>query len=447
VIVLADLLLLAAGNGLIVLVAGPARGAFGVVGRIGVGFLAGVALLGITTTLLAVAGLPTSPLPFTAPLLVVVAAAALVPLRNLFVRLRHVSGPLTLLAEVAAAVPAVALVARALRTARAIPVISNDEYAIWGLRGRLLSLAGRFDPRIGLNELSSYPHADYPLTLPALIAWSDRWSGGPNDAAAHAQVVLMFGAMLLVGAWVGSRYGGILGGVAAVALLGGLRAVLPRYAILLFADVPVAAFAVATVAVTAVWLDERDGRLLGVAGVLAAGAALTKNEGALAAVAVLAAAAMANAGRRRAWRPLLAATATVVLAAAPWAVYTRAHGLRSDVANGDTLSPHALRTNAHLVGRVFTAFREFWPGIAGLALLLPLAAALAALANRRWRLVTLFALTLAFDLAGLVVIYLSGFNHLHSSAYRTLIAPAAILAVAVPVLVGAAARRRPEGDA
>jgi hypothetical protein len=79
-------------------------------------------------------------------------------------------------------------------------------------------------------------------------------------------------------------------------------------------------------------------------------------------------------------------------------------------------------------------------------LLLPVAAAGLALAGRQWRVVVLFAGTLAVSLAGLVVIYLSGFGHLHSSAERTLVAPAAILALSVPVLAGAA-RRPPEGDA
>jgi hypothetical protein len=437
VILLADLLLLLAGNGLLVLLAGPARGAFGVVGRVGVSFLAGVALLAFATTLLAVVGLPTTPL-LTAPVLLLATLGAL--RRGPTTRLRRPAR----LGEAVAAVPALLLAARVATVARALPVVSNDEYAIWALRGRLLSLAGRFDPRIGLNALSGYQHTDYPLAVPALVAWSDRWAGG--DANAHTQVALMFGAMLLVGAWAGARYGGPLGGLAAVLLLGGVAGVVPRFAFLLFADVPVAAYAVGTAAVVAVWLDERDGGLLHVAGVLAAGAALTKNEGALAAVAVLTAAAAANAGRGRSWRPLLVAAATMALALLPWTVYTRAHGVTSDVANGATLSPGALRANAHLLGPVLRGIGGYWPGLAGAALLLPVAAAGLALAGRQWRVVVLFAGTLAVSLAGLVVIYLSGFGHLHSSAERTLVAPAAILALSVPVLAGAA-RRPPEGDA
>jgi hypothetical protein len=439
VTVVADLLLLAAGHGLLVAVAGRSRGHLGVAGRIGLSFLCGVALLGAVTTLLAVAGLPTTR-PAVTPFLVVAALGALLPLRTRFQRVPY--PPLrALAAEAAAALAAVAVGARAVVAGARLPVVANDEYAIWAMRGRLLSLAGRFDQRIGFGTAAGYQHADYPLTVPGLIAWADGWSGG-SDGAAHAQVALVFAAMLLVGGWVGARYAGVAGGVAAVLLLGGLGRVLPRYGVLLFADVPVAAFAVALVSVAAVWLDERDGRLLGVAAVLAAGAALTKNEGALAVVAVLAAAALANAGRAREWRPLLVAAGVAVAALLPWLAFTRLHGVASDVANGDTLAPSALLTNTRLVGPTLTGFRTLWPGLAGLPLLLAAVAALLALAARQWRLTVLFAGALALELAGLLVIYLGGHNHLYSSAHRTLLAPAAILAVAVPVLAGAATRRR-----
>jgi hypothetical protein len=395
----------------------------------------------MTTTLLAVAGLPTTP-PATAPLLVVAAGAGAVPVfrEGWFSRLRQARPG----GELVAVIPALWLGAKAIAGAARIPVVSGDEYSIWALRGRLLSLAGHFDQRIGLNAAAGYQHTDYPLGVPAMVAWSDGWLGRTSDAAAHAQVALVFVAMLLAGAWVAHHYAGPLGGIAAVVLLGGIADALPRYAVLLFGDVPVAAYTVAMVAVAAVWLDHRDGRLLGVVGVLAAGAVLVKNEGSLAAVAVLAAVTVANAGRGREWRPVAFAWAATVCAALPWAAYTRAHGVQSDVVNAQTLAPHALRANLHLLGPVLTGLRRLWPGVRGVVAVLPFVAAATALATPgRRRLVALFAASLSLSLAGLVLVYVGGFGHLHSSAYRTLLAPAALVAVAIPVLAGAAIRTPP----
>jgi hypothetical protein len=452
-ILVADGLILAAGNGLVTVVAGPSRRVFGVAGRLGVSFLAGVSLLATVTTVLAVLGLPTTP-PATAPLLVVAALAgalplfvpgALSPLRQ---RFQAPYRPLLQLGgELLAAVPALWIGLKAVAGGAKIPVVVSDEYAIWALRGRMLSLAGHFDARIGFNGMAGYNHPDYPLGVPALVAWSDGWMGKVSDPAAHAQVALMFLAMLLIAAWAGNRFAGPLGGIAAVLMLGGLTRVLPRYAVLLFGDIPVAAYALAMVAVAAVWLDERNGRILGVVGVLAAGAVLVKNEGSLAAVAALGAVTLANVGRGREWKPVAYAWAAAIGALLPWMVFTRAHGAKSDVVNGDTLAPHAIRAHLHLFRPILTGFKKLWPGVRGVAAVLPFVAAAAALTTRQRRLVTLFGGTLGLSFAGLVFVYLGGYAHLYSSAHRTLLAPASVAALSIPVLAGAAMRKEPEPPA
>lgn len=446
-LLVADALILAAGNGLVTAVAGPSRKVFNVAGRLGVSFLCGVSLLAFVTTVFAVAGLPTTP-PATAPFLVVAAAlgaiplfrpGALAPLRKRFAR--PYRNALVLGGEILAAIPALWVGLKAVAGGAKIPVTVSDEYAIWALRGRMLSLAGKFDARIGFNGKAGYNHPDYPLGVPALVAWTDGWLGKVSDPAAHAQVALTFLAMLLIGAWAGNRYAGPLGGIASVVMLGGLTRVLPRYAVLVFGDIPTAAYAAAMVAVAAVWVDEDDGRLLGVVGLLAAGSVLVKNEGSLGAVAVLAAVTLANIGRGRQWRPVLVAWAIAIGALLPWMVFSRAHGAQSDVVNARTLAPSALRHNLRLFGPIITGFKKLWPGVRGLTLLLPFAGAALALAAKQRRLVVLFAASIGLSLAGLVFVYFGGYAHLYSSAHRTLLAPAAMVAVAIPVLAGAGRRR------
>jgi hypothetical protein len=131
------------------------------------------------------------------------------------------------------------------------------------------------------------------------------------------------------------------------------------------------------------------------------------------------------------------------MALAPWIVFTRSHGVTSDVANGSTLSPSGIADNLGQLGDVARGMRELWPGISGFALVLPAAAAIAALLSGRWRLVVLVVGATALSIAGLALIYLGEPNHVHSSADRTLMAPAAMLAIAIPILAGAAMRARP----
>ena len=98
--------------------------------------LAGVALLAVVTTVIGVLGGPTRPLPVALPL-VVVAFAGIVPgLGRPGPRRRPVSRA----GDVVTALLAAGIGARLAVAAARVPVISWDEFKMWALRGRVMSV-------------------------------------------------------------------------------------------------------------------------------------------------------------------------------------------------------------------------------------------------------------------------------------------------------------------
>jgi hypothetical protein len=427
----ADLVLLAAGWGLLRLIWRGRRWPFGVVGAIGLALLAGTAALALATTLLAIAGLP---LWLTVPALLGLALAGVpggCP--------RLAIGPSAAIAGLVA----LAIGARLVSAAASSRVLMNDEYAIWALRGRALSLADGLDPDLFANAAAQYQHLDYPLLVPSLVAWSDRWAGSPADGAAHVQVALLCAALLGVVGWAVTRLAGRLAAVCAVVL-----AVVPvgaaAYSARLYADLPGAAFALATALLVLVWIHEEDPLFLWTAAVTAAGGLLTKNESGLFALGALLAAAIVGRGAR----PVLAAGAAALSALIPWFAWTRANGLENDVANAGTLEPGRILDNLERLGAIAAGFAEHWPAPWwGLVLLLP-AAALAVSAGHR-RIVAAVALTLLTALVGLAASYVvtptEVRRHLDVSAARVLLFPATLTLVSIPLLAGLGGRESRPG--
>ena len=416
------LLVLAGGHGLLRLVTGRRRWAFGLVGGTALSWLAGTATVGLLTTLLAVLGLP-----LTVP--VAVALAALTVAGGL----RSTRPRLTL------PTPAGATVAVAgawlLAAASRGRVVLNDEYAIWGLRGRALGLAGRLDERVFANAAAFYQHLDYPLLVPATIAWSDAMAGRVSDGAAKAYVAAFAVAPLGVVAWAAETLAGRAAATVAVLLALTVQG-FGVQAVRLLADLPAAAFGLATVALLLVWLRDGDAALLRVAAVMAAGAWGTKNEGALFVVAAaLPAAAAARIARRRLVAPL-AVAGVAFLANVPWTLWTRAHDIRNDVVSG-------ARADAGRLGRVARGIAEAWPAPALVTLLLVAGTAIAVRRGHAARAVAVGG-ALALTVAGLAATYVvTPYDldwHLSTSANRVLLYPALLTAFAVPVLAAGTMR-------
>jgi hypothetical protein len=511
-VLLGELIVLLAGHAVLRLGSGRwPVGAYGPLAAAGLSWLAGVAVLGTVTTLVGVLGGRTTPLPVVAPVLGLLAVAGLLPPRRWWVARRRTqpaaAGPPSArpaeppagsadsapagsadpapagsapagsagsapagwfgwpagrgwwVGELACAAFAVGIGARTLAAAASVPVRSNDEYAMWMLRGRALSQLGHLDPRVFQGLAAGYQHLEYPLVFPSLVAWNDSWAGRPTDAAAHLGVAALLVALLAVVGGLVGRLAGPLAALASVVLVAAVPTMLAPQALRLMADVPVFTFALSLAIVLLCWLRSPDRVLLVAAAALGAGAVGTKVEGLVfTAVAFFAALLLARSGRR--W--LVVAGGAALLADLPWLAYTRVHGLRSWVANGDTLSVDHVRQVLPLTGRVVRGMADRWPGsdsTLGVLLLVAVvpAAVLAIRAGRSGRLVGYLGIVVLLDALALLGQYVvSAYGppsdplsvrildgQLAVTVFRVALVPAALLMIAVPILAGLALQAAP----
>jgi hypothetical protein len=339
-----------------------------------------------------------------------------------------------------------------------IPVASNDEYALWMLKARVLSQLGRLDPRVFTDTGAGYQHQTYPLFLPSLFSWLDGWAGRPTDAAAHLAVAVTVGALLAVAGAVLTRLAGPAAAAVSLLLVVSIPTLLSRQSLALMADVPVFAFAFCLALVLMLVLSRPAGPPAGpwlvAAAVLGAGAIGTKAEGLAFAGTAFAAALLLGTGRRRG---VLAAGVAAGLANAPWQLFARQHHLRNWVLNDDTLSSEHLRAVLPWTGYVLRGMAERWPGGSGLGAVLVVAilpAAVLAVRAGQWRLVVFAAAVVLLDSAVLLAQYVVTTygpasdplsrplldSQLDVTVFRVTLLPAALLAVAVPVFAGIALR-------
>ena len=466
----AGLLVLLAGHGVLRLATGRRPlAAYGPTAGVGLCWFAGAALLGAVTTLVGVLGGPTRPLPVLAPALGLVALAGLMPFPARFGRPlpEHArpapDGPSrgqVRLGDAVAAILAGAVTVLIAVQSAGIPTRSNDEYAIWMLRARMLSQLGRLDPALFADTTTGYQHQEYPLFLPALFAWFDGWVGRPTDAAAHVAIAALVGATVAVAGAVLTRLAGPAAALVGLLLVLSLPTLLSVQSLQLMADLPVLGYALCLALVLALWLTRPDAgeAWLAAAAVLAAGAIGTKAEGQLFAGSALLVTLVLARGRRRGVLVVVAAAGLVAFL--PWQAYTHVHHLRSWVANGTTLSAAHLREVLPWAGTVGRSMVQQWPGGAGWGLVLLVAlvpAAVLAIRAGHGRLVVFVVAVVALDLAVLYAQYVATAlgppsdpvaarlltGQLRVTVYRVVLVPAALLALAVPVFAGLGLRGRP----
>jgi hypothetical protein len=245
------------------------------------------------------------------------------------------------------------LIAGYTRFAMLGPPTDPDFVLIWGVKGKLFSIARAIDWRYLEWPLNNFTaHTDYPILLPLVYAGTALLTGGWNDV------------------WLGLF--SVLYGLAALLIVrGALRDELPRcwrviatFALmpLIFtpylgiAEGPLVAFALAGL------LFIRRGELTRGA-VYLGFAAFTKNEGLTLIVAAIVA--MVIAGRaKEAWRLWPAVTI-----AAPWLILQRMHGLSNDLVGEGAIArvidrlahpaPFFAAIQRHPAGSAF-----FWLGVA-----------------------------------------------------------------------------------
>ncbi len=209
------------------------------------------------------------------------------------------------------------------RSARLQSLQAYDAWAFWVPKGKAIYHFGGLDKEV----FTTFPGPTYPPLVPILDAAAFHAMGGVDVVTFHLQYwFLVVGA---VAAIAGSLYRHVPAWLLWPPLV--LVLAVPRVASGLLtpqADVLVDALFVVGALLLTLWLRDRRGWRLAAAGVLFAGAGLTKREGLLFAAAALAVALVATLPRRRAAWPRLLAVALIVGAAAlPWRLWYRSHGI------------------------------------------------------------------------------------------------------------------------
>ena len=176
---------------------------------------------------------------------------------------------------------------------------------------------------------------DYPLFLPLLEAWIYRWIGAPDDRLVGIVAVFFYLTLIAlcystVRRWDGSQ----LLAAAASAVMATMTNVVLTAAVV-FADVPLAVFAVVAATCLTRWLDDGPPATL-IAGAVAAGLLpWIKHEGWLLLGALCLTMLLVSRGERlagstrRAWRGAGASILAALLLAAPWLLFVSRHGLAS----------------------------------------------------------------------------------------------------------------------
>jgi hypothetical protein len=308
-----------------------------------------------------------------------------------------------------------------------MPLTEWDAWSIWARKAQMLTLNDSLVSGFWTSSNYAWIHLDYPLQLPVWEAIHFRAGGAFQTQALLRHVWLLLGAFVWAAAY-------LLRGQVRPLVWGPLLllvAVTPgvwEQLLTGYADVPMAIFAGLGAISLALWLDQQDGRQLALAAVMLAAAANTKNEGLMAAIALLAVAGAIAWRRELGIRQFLFATGVVVIAILPWRIWTAAHDIKGDLPVSKTITDP---------GYLFDRADRIWPAVKGLATeladqgrwlyLLPLAALMvaAALISGIGRRIAAFYLA-AFFLAwvGLIWSYWISPNpldwHLGTSAGRVI---------------------------
>ena len=432
-LLLANACFLAAGAGVAGLT-GWWHGPRGLVGSLGVCYLAGLASYGIVAQILYVLGASLSRWQVVVVCLVL-AAGSLRAIRSDFERRPSLGLSRWVLA---ALVAMVALLAVDLWFQ---PLWAYDSWTFWTPKAHALYALNGLDPSwFGAHDLLN---RDYPLLLPAVESATFRFTGFETRLL-DIQSLMVLVAFLAAAAEVSRRLNARRTVVAAVLLSIVFAPTLADQLASAEADIPVAAFFACAGLCAAVWIEERRRGALLLAGVLAGGAAATKIEGTVFVIALFGALILAE--WRRAAFPVAVGVGALVAGIVPWKIWLAIHHVPEQVTLHRLASPSLL--TAH-VGRVphaaaYIAWKILDPR--AWIVLVPLCLVVAFLARRRAGKTAWLALAgTALALAGLLIAYwttpLPFHYHLATSARRVIIGPIFFLAALTPLI----ARRTSSG--
>jgi hypothetical protein len=421
---------------------GLVRDTRGAVRYSGLALVLGWTATGVTATLALVAGLELS-VPTVLVVWAALAAGSIVSARVVPGRTESVAAERSVLGQIAALAGAVLLVAVLVayfQRARASGSLHSDVWGFWLPKAKTIFETGGLD--LGAGGYASFTHPEYPPLSPTSDAIAFRFMGREDVLLLPAQHWILFVAFL-------AALGGLLAGrvrpaflwpsLASISLLPGLERLVGSS----LADEPLAElFALAGVC-AALWLLEGDWRQAAVCGSLLAALPLTKNEGLMLGVVLVAALAVVTA--LRPWRTLVPLTAAVVLAAVPWRAWLRVHDVRddSDFRLGDVFDPGLLWDRIDRLGIAVDELPQYVLDPGRWLLAVPFALLLAALLIRRRPRLTGFCvgtLVVAY-LAYLTIFWISQPDvrfYLDASAERVSASLALFAAALTPLLVAEA---------
>lgn len=346
----------------------------------------------------------------------------------------------------------------AVLSARAVASVEGayDAFSNWGLKAKLLYYAGGplLDTRIFEHAFATNgtPPVErvYPLGLPALEAVAIHALGGPSFKVLDLLFVAFLAGLTCV-AWTLLRPV-----VPAWTLTAGLSLLLWMPAardqtLSQNADVPLACLWVAAVLLLGHWLATADPRTLALAALFSAAALAVKREGAIYSIVLWTLAAGVLLVRREGRRvvPLAVAAAVVLMTALPWRLFVAVNELRGhDIA----VSPGRIADNVDRLPSIIDHLGDLAvdPRYLGAIPLAVLAAVLLGVRVDERALALGFLALLGGLSVVLVAVFVNTSNELvttlETAGRRTLVTPAFLASVVLPLLVARLYRARPDSQ-
>ena len=385
--VVADVLFLLAGYGVLNAIGFLRTTAADWLGAVGLSFLAGVIWVSIVAIALLTVGIPLRLATFV--VLSALTAVAGLSLRRGWLNMVRTRPALGDLPQRVRSLPWYAWVGCLTLTAFAAYAISGgflarvrplqdwDSWSIWSRKAEMLFHTGHLPTDFFANSAYAFMHPDYPLLVPVFESIEYRAMGAVDTRAIHLQFWLLLLAFVLAVLYLGFRRGTLLEWLPLAVIV----AITPSVVAQIFtayADIPLALFLAIGVLLLGEWLAKRDPTNLAVSVLFVAGAASTKNEGFVAAVIVFVIAGivtLVSAGRRD-LRDLCIAGAAFVAAVLPWRIWLSVEGIHGDISPRKGVDPSYL---SHHTSRVWPSVESLYGQLAkgGWLYAVPIAASIA----------------------------------------------------------------------
>ncbi|HLF28102.1 MAG TPA: glycosyltransferase family 39 protein [Anaerolineae bacterium] len=193
-----------------------------------------------------------------------------------------------------------------------------DSWVTWGMKARTIFLNDGISPAVYAEPSRAVTHLDYPLLMPMLEAWIYAWLGAPDDRFAGVVSIWFYLALLGLCYSAARRRGASALFALVVTTTMATMASLALGAGLVFADVPLAAFATLAAVYLIRWLKDRSWGTLIIAAIAAGLMVWTKREGVVLLAALCLSILLVGRDIRRTWVGIGALLFAALLFVGPW---------------------------------------------------------------------------------------------------------------------------------